>query len=117
MAKSPYTRLRRSSDVAAAMNRSRRAVGRHIVVHVKDHSDDDSCATAVIASRKVGNAVHRNRAKRVIRAALEVVRLSGGKSIVVIARPSCAHVPMIEVARELERLAAECEVAVCSSVA
>lgn len=99
------------------MNRSRRAVGRNIVLHVKDHSDDDSCAIAVIASRKVGNAVHRNRAKRVIRAALEVVQLSGGKSIVVIARRPCARVPMIEVARELERLSTECEVAVCSSVA
>lgn len=99
------------------MNRSQRAAGRHVVLHVKDQRQSDACAVAVIASRKVGNAVHRNRAKRVIRAALDTVQLSGGKSVVVIARQSCARVPMIEVAQEIERLANECEVAVCNSVA
>lgn len=117
MAKGPYTRLRNSAEIANAMNRSRRAVGRHIVVHVKDRPDLDACAIAVIASRKVGNAVQRNRAKRVIRAALDTVRLTGGKSIVVVTRASCSQVPMAEVARELERLATECEVTVCNSMA
>jgi len=117
MANSPYARLRPSAEIAIAMNRSRRAVGRHVVIHVKERPSDDMCAVAVIASRKVGNAVQRNRAKRVIRAALHAVRLTGGKSVVVVARPSCARVPMIDVARELERLAVECELTFCGSVA
>jgi len=117
MAKRSYTRLRSSAAIANAMNRSRRAVGRHIVLHVKDMAGQQACAVAIIASRKVGNAVQRNRAKRVIRAAMDAVCLTGGKSVVVVARASCAAVPMATVAEELERLATECEVTVCNSVA
>lgn len=98
------------------MNRSRRAVGRHSVLHVAAR-DDDACAVAVIASRKVGNAVQRNRAKRVIRAALTTISFTPGNSLVVIARAQAARSSMATVAQELQDLAAQCGVVGCQSVA
>lgn len=96
------------------MNRSRRAVGRYCVVHVAARQDDLR-AVAVIASRKVGNAVQRNRAKRVIRAALHTIPLSAGNSVVVVARAPAAKTSMTDVARELRDLATRCEVVACPS--
>jgi ribonuclease P protein component len=99
------------------MNRSRRAVGRYIVLHGSDRPNDSSCAIAIIASRRVGNAVQRNRAKRLIRAALSAVPLAGGSAVVVVARAACARARMSDVAEELVRLAAQCDVEVCENVA
>lgn len=96
------------------MNRSRRAVGRHCVLHVATR-DDEARAVAVIASRKVGNAVQRNRAKRVIRAALNTVEFAGGQSLVVVARASAAESSMTEIAHELLQLATQCEAVSCHS--
>lgn len=46
----------------------------------------------VVAGKKIGNAVRRNRAKRRIRAALETVSLRDGATYVVVASPEAVHV-------------------------
>lgn len=60
---------------------------------------------AVIASRKVGGAVQRNRAKRVLREAARVVPLAAGLDLVLVARRGASEVGMARVAEELEHLA------------
>lgn len=98
------------------MNRSRRSVGRNVVLHAASRNDDQPCAAAVIASRKVGNAVRRNRAKRVVRAALDTIPFTSGVAVVVVARASCARAGMHEVSQELAALAKKLEVTTCSGV-
>lgn len=51
----------------------------------------------VVAGKRVGNAVRRNRAKRRLRAALERVPLERDTTYVVIASPSVVDAPFEEV--------------------
>jgi ribonuclease P protein component len=61
---------------------------------------------AAVASGKVGGAVQRNRARRVIRAALREVAPSGilERDVVVVARSSIRGATSTEVAGELRTL-------------
>lgn len=56
-------------------------------------SGDDVTRVAVIAGKRVGNAVARNRAKRRIREALRRVDLPEQERIAVVAGPSVPTVP------------------------
>jgi len=57
---------------------------------------------AVVAGRRVGNAVTRNRAKRRIREALRQVDLPAGEHIAVVAGPTVPIVPFTSVVDWLE---------------
>lgn len=93
--------IKRRRDFQAVYERGRRAFGEHLVVFglrsdpptealASDH--DPSPRIGIVASRKVGNAVRRNRAKRVMRAALQPLRpyLPPESLLVLVARSSLA---------------------------
>ncbi len=109
--------IKRRRDFQAVYERGRRAFGEHLVVFGlrEDHalpthrSDGLSGArVGIVASRKVGNAVRRNRAKRVLRAALEPLRsyLPPESWLVLVARSSLAQpdVRTQHIERELAEL-------------
>lgn len=64
-------RLRSSKCIRETYDQGSRQVGDYMVLWVRN-AGDSCCRLAVVASRKVGHAVKRNRAKRRIR---EVFRL------------------------------------------
>ncbi len=57
-------------------------------------------------SKRVGNAVQRNRAKRRMRAALTPMlqSISGGFNVIFIARPEVLDAPFPELSKEMESL-------------
>lgn len=78
----PVERLRASGDVRAVFATRRAAASPFVVVHVRPREDQGPARATVVAGKKVGNAVQRNRAKRRLRAALPALGL----------RPSCDYV-------------------------
>jgi ribonuclease P protein component len=90
---------------------------RSFVLLVADQRDGDPEAPArlgITVSRRVGGAVVRARVKRRLREWFRRHRPSfpTGKDVLVIARPTAAELPSIELGRELESVLARIDRAV-----
>jgi len=78
----------------------------HVVLHVLASADQASPALVGFAvSRKVGNAVARNRVRRRLREIVrtELRRLRAGEQIVVAARASAGRATFVQLAASLRR--------------
>ncbi|MDX1619725.1 MAG: ribonuclease P protein component [Nitriliruptorales bacterium] len=98
-------RLRRSQDIAAVFQSGRHRAGPLAVCHVRDRDDQGPTRLTVVASRKVGTAVARNRAKRLLREAARTLEWRRGQDVVLVARASCAEANAHSVAVEVRELA------------
>ncbi len=74
------------------------------MVHVRQRDDDDLGRLTVVASRRVGGAVQRNRAKRVLRAAAADVGVADGVDVALVARRATVDSTSPAVAAELRAL-------------
>lgn len=91
-------RLKRRAEFLAAAAANRKWVAPGLVLQVREHGVDEAKSDALrlgfTASRKVGNAVARNRAKRRLRAAaaelLKDAVPAQRSDLVLIARPATA---------------------------
>lgn len=97
-------RLSRSADVRAVLRRGRRHASACTVVHVRDRRDTEPGRMTAVASKRVGNAVERNRAKRVLRAATAQVGVADGVDVAVVARQRAVSASSDEVAAELRAM-------------
>jgi ribonuclease P protein component len=101
--------LKVRADFLRVAGGGRRSAGPGLVVQAAPHPHEPSGATGIrvgfTASRKVGNAIVRNRAKRRMRAAAASVLPSRGQpgtDYVLIARASTADRPFAELVADLE---------------
>jgi ribonuclease P protein component len=104
-------RLRSSRDIAAVLRGRRQRAGRLAVVYVLEADHDGPARLAVVASRKVGSAVARNRAKRLLREAASRIAWAPGHDVVLVARQAAATAGMHDVLAEVAALAGELGVA------
>lgn len=95
-------RLRDGRAIGAVLRGRRKRAGERLVVHVLDRGDELPARLAVVASRRVGGAVQRNRAKRLLREAARTWSFGPGVDVVLVARASCARSGFAEVARDLD---------------
>jgi ribonuclease P protein component len=109
-------RLTRSADVQRTLRRGTRRGGDLMAVHVLKRPEDEvpggsdapgvpAARLTVVASRRVGGAVRRNRAKRLLREAARPLPWRSGVDVVLVARAACAASEQGAVASELARLA------------
>jgi ribonuclease P protein component len=106
-------RLRSSADFAAVLQGARRAGGsrsgsRLIVVHANstDARAGQPPRVGFVVSKAVGNAVVRNRTKRVLRHAVaaRLDRVPAGTDLVVRANPPAADAASSELGTDVDRL-------------
>lgn len=99
-------RLSSAREIAAVLRAGRRRSGRLVVLHARDDGGTGTRSTAV-ASRKVGTAVARNRAKRLVREAVRDLVWRDGVDLVVVTKAACAGSNFQDVRDELAALARE----------
>ena len=109
----PLGRLKRRPEFLAVAGTRRRWVAPGLILQVRRRGENapptvvaDAVRVGFTASRKVGNAVARNRAKRRLRAAAgAVLPLHGapGQDFVLIARATTAERPFAELTTDIER--------------
>jgi ribonuclease P protein component len=106
-------RVRRRRDFLAASRLGRRAASREYVVIVAPTPSDASGRPrlGVTVSRKVGNAVVRNRIKRRIREWFRRDReaVEAGRDVVVIARPAATGLSVGDTRALLSRLTSKAD--------
>ncbi|MDD2878142.1 MAG: ribonuclease P protein component [Acidiphilium sp.] len=96
--------LPKRADFLRAAARGRKVARPGFVVQVLKTTPDATLRIGFTASRKVGNAVHRNRARRRLRAAVRLelgTRALAGADIVVIARKDTAKVDFARMRADL----------------
>jgi len=86
------------------LRRGRRRAGDLVVVHVRRRDDDGPARLTAVASRRVGGAVQRNRAKRILRAAAAAVAMAPGVDVALVARRATPSASAVAVAEELRHL-------------
>lgn len=101
------TRLTRGADYLAVRNHGRSHAARELVLCHLERDTADGPRIGVIASRRVGNAVTRNRAKRRLREITRshITSLPANAWIVLIARRETATCPFRDLEKSFVRLA------------
>lgn len=110
MAPVAVDRLREGRDIAAVLRGRRQRAGRLAVVHVRTERAVGPPRIAVVASRRVGSAVARNRCKRLLREAARTLPWREGIDVVLVARGDCAASRLAPVRDELAELARSLDV-------
>lgn len=100
-----YTSITRNGDFARAYKRGRSFVHPHVVLYVNKNRAGHT-RVGITASKKVGGAVQRNRARRVIRSALSAVlpQNVGPYDFVLVARGQTPHLKSDRLAATLDTL-------------
>jgi ribonuclease P protein component len=97
-------RLRRERDVRVARARGRSVThGPYVLRYLRNPAAPDANRYTVVAGKKVGGAVQRNRLKRITREALRTLhpRLATGFDCVIILRGTVEELPSSTVALDL----------------
>lgn len=99
-----YKTIRRNGEFKRAYSRGNRFIGSVLVCYIFKNRLGETRA-GITASKKIGNAVRRNRAKRVIRAAFDQLYpcLKGGYDIILVARTRTTMVKSTKVKEYLEK--------------
>lgn len=103
--------LKKRADFLAANRAARRVATRGFVLQVRDRDDDGPPRVGYTCSKKVGNAVARNRAKRRLREAARVVLTTEGRTgadyVLIGRRDATAAIPFDRLCDDLREAVAK----------
>ena len=97
----PDRRIRKGKEFAAVLGKGRKRRCPYFTLHVLPNPSREHARLGIIASRRVGGAVQRNRAKRLLREVFRRhgSRFSGGVDLVAVARESIVTARLEDVER------------------
>ena len=100
-----HARLLRSADFDRTLRSGRRAASEYLAVFVSDN-ELGRPRVGLAVSRKLGNAVVRNRIKRRLRELVRplVTRATGGRDVVIVARARASDAEFARLRQEIEML-------------
>jgi len=99
----PAEHIRHRADFERAYETGARLSGRRMTLFVKANGDDHA-RLGIAATRKIGGAVVRNRAKRLARELFRHLKPDTGLDIVIVPRREFADAPYLDLERELSEL-------------
>jgi len=96
-------RVKKNKEFQAAFQKGHSFANRQFVVYSLHKADQDYFRIGLSVSKKIGNAVTRNRIKRYVRQAIFELndQLAAGKDYVIIARKPTADMDFFEVKKSL----------------
>lgn len=101
----PPARLKKRADFLA-VRRGEKRRGRLFLLEVLDRGDEDAPRLGITVTKKVGNAVVRNRIRRRLKEACRTHAahdMAAGKDYVIVARRSILDAPFASLQDELSR--------------
>jgi ribonuclease P protein component len=98
--------LKQAGEFARARTQGQRVVSGCLIANVWLRPGSSSARLGVVTSKKVGNAVARSRARRLLRETFRLHQheLKGALDLVLVARPSIAGKKFAEVERDFLRV-------------
>ncbi len=97
-----HRRLTSSADIRDVFAARTGSGTAHVVTHARSRGDAVPSRVAVVAGRRVGNAVTRNRAKRLLRECLRQATIPTGHDLVVTAKAGAAQTPLVHLHSEVQ---------------
>ncbi|WP_040206656.1 ribonuclease P protein component [Neobacillus jeddahensis] len=96
-------RIKKNKEFQTAFQKGRSFANRQFVVYSVEKDDQDFFRIGLSVSKKIGNAVTRNRIKRYVRQAIFELndQLTSGNDYVIIARKPTAEMDFFEVKKSL----------------
>ena len=96
-------RIKKNDDFQAVFQKGKSNANRQFVVYKLDKEKQPHFRIGLSVSKKIGNAVVRNRIKRMIRQSIRELEdeIDSGKDFVIIARKPCAEMTYEELKKSL----------------
>jgi len=99
--------IKKSQDFKQVYNHRRSMANRLLVMYIRENSNlnkSHKSRLGISISRKVGNAVIRNRIKRLIKEQFRLRRIDAGYDFVIVARQSAAEADFKQIGSAIDHL-------------
>ncbi|MDQ0233186.1 ribonuclease P protein component [Metabacillus malikii] len=99
-------RIKKNKDFQSVFKRGKSIANRQFVIYILEKPEQSQFRIGLSVSKKIGNAVTRNRVKRLIRQVFleEKERILGRREYIIIARKPAADMNYYEVKSSLQHL-------------
>ncbi|SFM12419.1 ribonuclease P protein component [Salibacterium qingdaonense] len=99
-------RIKKNHEFSRIFEKGRSSANRQFVIYVMDNSRNDYYRTGLTVSRKMGNAVTRNRIKRLLREVLRDIdsQIEVGRDYIIIARKPVADMDYAQIKKSLKHV-------------